>query len=356
VNEDDLLGLASIPRASTPTCRPIDDVVGRGTTLRRRRRAVQAIGATAVVGGFAMAGVLTVREGRDTTTNGPGPSPSASLPRGSREACEATETPARDADLDGLRFIPTWPEGVRFTDIIAKRAEAECAEPQPALSLLALRGDTVEGSVLLHGPFATEPPPWGGEATTTLRGVEASMAVTSLGTEPPEIELVWREPDGGYWWLIANAIDQAVLRQLVESLILDSRPDSGPAAVVPPGALPDGWIVTWQAPGLPEMNSRTWHTWTGAILELPCTVNASNGHGPVPAIFALTARGSTYTEVRGRPAVASYVGEKVTLRWTEDGGVWVDVTCDDLATARQVAESLRTTDDGGGDPPPDGGD
>lgn len=351
MNEHDLLDLVAGRRGPAMSCRPVDEVVTRGATLRRRRHAVRAAGITAIVGAVAATAALLVQDGPDTSTMDRTPHGVPHLEPAPSWICERedTETAVDVEAVDGLRLLPTWlPDGVDLAGAEARQVVPGCPYIEPALSLLLVDGETIRGSMTLHGPYATPPEMLSPPDPVNLRGVRAAITVADTGFQPPAYELTWAEPDGGHWKLTTDGIALAQLRTFAEAFILDSRPDSGPVAVLPGDALPNGWVVVYQAPAQPELQSAAAERWTVTTNREECSVTASSGHGDVPPGAYVWTQGDLYLRVRGHDAVARSFDNGADLRWAEAPGIHVSVYCtgQDLDTVKQIAESLELVEPG----------
>ena len=290
IPEEDLFGLADLPAG--PPARPVDGVIARGGRLRRRRHAVRALGVTAVVGGVAAAGTLMAGGDGDraddvqvgatssTTAAAPAllPNPMSCLVDGDGRTSFVPPTAIARAEVpEAMRLIPTQlPEDAPITVAQGARYDfppSDCGPVAEMVDTLVLAASGPDGgvsaTVRVSGPYSTPSGDLGlsYDVPSQLRGRPATMAVNGVDVF---VIFTWGEPDGGYWELRAEGIDEAGARAVAEALQLDSSPDPGqPPAQIPPEALPAGFQVVAQAatvPG-PAPEPDVGPTWTVQVGE-----------------------------------------------------------------------------------------
>jgi hypothetical protein len=350
MDEHDLRALGDAPLGPEGRPRAVDDVLRRGRRLHRRATAARAVPVVLAIAVLAGAGVLALRG--DGTSD---PDVSTSPPEGGLplrpEFCDPTEPEAVPAaELDGLRLVPTvLPDGVEVGTATPRRqATGRCVEVDPALLLRATGGDgTVEAEITLEGPYR-EPYRGGDEVAlepTQLRGQAASRLFNP--TAPGSYSgFTWTERDGGSWILKGVGVDEPTLRDVAEGLALQSAPDDGePVAALPDDAMPAGFAVAWQAPGVPAVEGpsrREWFVTTTPPWPEGCelTVSTTARRAPPGRLYRADSLASDL-EVRGREGFAVEENESTFLEWQEAPGVVGSLHCPgDRDTAAQVADSL----------------
>jgi hypothetical protein len=350
MDDHDLRTLDHEPLGDGARPRPVEDVLRRGRTLRRRAVAARTAPVLAVVAVAATAGVAALR-------GGPGPEVATGpdepeLPT-KVAFCDSPDAEPVPADqLDGLRLVPGWlPPGI---DLVAaapvRQVTGECAAVDPALVLRAVGDDgTVGAEIVLEGPFGQ---PYEGEdgitlEPTQLRGGDASRTfdATSPGSSTG---FTWTEPDGASWVLTGTGTDDPTLRAVAEALELAGHPPDGdPAAALPEGAIPAGFAVVWQDPGLPEVEGPArleWHVTTTDPGYPPCglTIATTDLQAPPGRLFRSGAgTRATVVDVRGHPGFAIEERGMTFLDWDEAPGVAGSLQCPgDVDTALRIAGSL----------------
>jgi hypothetical protein len=351
MDEHDLQTLGREPLGHGGQARPVDEVLRRGRRLRRRATVVRTVPIVAAVALVATAGVLAVR--RD-------PPPDVTNDPAERELpvrvfpCDRLDTePVPAEDLDGLRLVPTrLPDSVEVDALRAVRQPTgTCAAVDPALVLRADGGDgTVEAEITLEGPYGR---PYEGEdgvmlEPRQLRGGEAAR-LSDATVQGSFDGFTWTEPDGASWIITGVGVDEATVRGVAEALELQGAPPEGePAAALPDEAVPSGFAVTWQAPGLPEVEDPVrleWLVTTTPETFPPCevTIATSNLDAPPGRMFSATSDGQAYDEVAVRGVRGFAVVERGTafLSWPEAPGVVGTLQCTgDLDSAVRMADSL----------------
>ncbi|HZM29828.1 MAG TPA: hypothetical protein VFB77_05030 [Acidimicrobiales bacterium] len=275
IPEADLFALGE-PAAGGRPVAPVEGVIARGGRLRRRRRAVRALGVTAVVGSMAAAGTLVAARGNggrgelqtaqttETTASPPPalyPNPMSCLDAEVLERSDfvgPTTIPRADVP-DDMRVIPTvLPDDA--PPISVARGSYYDLEPSDCgpvaayddtLKLTADGPDGVAAVLRVAGPYSTPSGSLGLSyaVESTLRGQPATMAVNGVSEF---VIFTWTEPDGGSWEIRAEGMDEAGVRAVAEALQLDSSPQPGqPPAQIPPESLPAGYRVASQAPTVP---------------------------------------------------------------------------------------------------------
>ncbi|HET6834993.1 MAG TPA: hypothetical protein VFH30_14055 [Acidimicrobiales bacterium] len=353
MDEHDLTTLGREPLGPAGRARPVEDVLRRGRGLRRRVVAARAAAAVAAVAFVAGAGALATRSG---------PKPDVTMGGGERELpvkVEFCDRPAAEpvpaGELDGLRLVPTTlPDGIEV-DVArpVRQGIGTCVDVDPALVLRADGGDrTVEAEITLEGPFG-EPFRGTDEVAlepTQLRGREAAR--TYNPTAPgSDTGFTWTEEDGASWLLTGGGagVDEATLRGVAEALVLREQPSDGePAAALPDDAMPDGFEVTWQAPGLPAVEGPSrleWIVTTTPPVPAGCEIKivTTARQAPPERLFAASSGVGGYHEldVRGQEGFAIQQHGEVFLYWQEASGVVGSLRCGgDVDTAVRVADSL----------------
>lgn len=363
MNEPDLHRLPmDMPDRLAVACRPVDDIIARGTARRRRRRTLRAAGLTSAAVALVAVGTLATADRPDVVsddppasqpssqpTGPPAPSPTGMLPTpGTCEEGDDAE-PLDPGQVDPrLRVLPTWlPDGHRLADLQATRSHGYwCSYGQPMLVVAAFEGDTMTATMSVTGPYPA-PQSIAGEPTP-IRGTTGSRWEGTRDTAGLHLE--WTEPGGGWWTVNGRGVDEPTLRALVEALVLSTVPGS-PPAVLPTDALPDGYEVVWQAPQVPDLSgddvNDTWIVGFGVDGTAACSIGLSEMVGETPVVAWWAEPGATRTPVRGGAGLVppGGMGEgEPTLRWGEptSPGVVGTLGCNlDLATARRIVESLE---------------
>jgi hypothetical protein len=350
MDEHDLWELGREPLGPVGRARPVEDVLRRGHWLRRRVVVARATAVVAVLALLGGAGALATRRGSDadvTMSEGGRPLPTKV------ESCERPTTQPVPADeLDGLRLMPTFlPDGIEgMTAHPARRGTGTCVDVDPALVLRADGGDrTLDAEIILEGPFGE---PYRGAddvalEPTQLRGREAARTYDPTAPES-YAGFTWTEPGGGSWVIKGVGVDEATVRGVAETLVLDDQPPAGqPAADIPDDALPDGFEVIWQAPGLPAVQGPTrleWVVTTTPPFPPGCelTVATTDLRAPPGRLYrAGPGTRAVQVDVRGRQGLAVEENGMVVLDWQEAAGVVGSLRCGgDLDTAVRVADSL----------------
>jgi hypothetical protein len=353
MDEHDLRTLGREPLGPAGRARPVEDVLRRGRGLQRRVVAARAAAAVVAVALVAGAGVLATRPSPDADVT---TSPSVRDLPVKAEFCDpATPEPVPADELDGLRLMPTeLPDGVEVDAMRpVRQGRGTCVDVDPALVLRADGGDrTVEAEITLEGPFGE---PFRGtdevalEPTQQLRGRDAARTYKPTDPGSDDTGLTWTEGDGASWLLTGDGVDEATLRGVAEALVLRGQPTDGePAATLPDDAMPDGFEVTWQAPGLPAVEGPTrleWIVTTTPPVPAGCeiTIATTVRQAPPEWLFAAWSGVGGYHEldVRGQEGFAIQQRGEVFLYWQEAPGVVGSLRCGgDVDTAVRIADSL----------------
>jgi hypothetical protein len=350
MDEHDLQTLGREPLGPAGRARPVEDVLRRGRGLRRRVAVARATAAVVALALVAGAGALATRSGRQ---------PDVMMNPGERdlpvkvEFCDPLPPEPVPADeLDGMRLIPTaLPDGIAVDGARpVRQGRGNCVDVDPALVLRADGGDrTVEAEITLEGPFG-EPFRGGDDVAlepTQLRGRDAARTYDPTAPES-YAGFTWTESDGASWLLTGVGVDDATLRGVAEALELQGQPPDGEsAAALPDNAVPDGFDVTWQAPGLPAVEGPTqlkWVVTTTPPFPPGCqlTIATTTRQAPPGRLFrAGPGTRASQVEVRGRPGFAVEEHGQVVLDWQEAPGVVGSLVCrGDLETVVRVADSL----------------
>jgi hypothetical protein len=212
MNEPDLHDLArDVPDRLTVPYRPVDDIIARGTTLRRRRRALRAAGITSLTVAVGLVGFVGVSDDEPDVRSGAArEAPTSQVPFPTPEgllfvppACEGPdEEPLTAREVDpAMRTLPTWlPPGFGVLDISATRYNP-CSFLSPVLVLARFEGDTVTSTISVIGPY--QPPHAVPSEPTPLRGTEGwrwEGVRDSAG-----LHFGWVEPGGGLWTVTGQA-------------------------------------------------------------------------------------------------------------------------------------------------------
>jgi hypothetical protein len=359
IDEQDLYDLAHEPLSAGGQCRSVGDVLTRGHSLRRRRKAMRDFGLASVVGGLVAAGTVALRadDGTDVTTVNPSSTASDDPPgdgtppedgktfEGSElDSCPDVQTQLdlTTADADGVRYLPSWlPEGVTLQELGGIHIEGPCPEDEPMMVLQSDGGDdTVDATIrlsraLLPGPPQTDARP------TTVRGGPAMVAVHD---SPPAVTFYWTDSSQEMFILDGSGVDEATLRSVADALDYSSTPEAGePVTYLPPEARPDGFEMIWDV-GSGALEPPPTEILT-ADLSNDCAVTLrSDGLG---APLGLDLPNFTRDAVGEHPAVfgTSPTGG-LNLQWEQADGVVGYVWCQDAdamdeATAVRIAESME---------------
>lgn len=360
MDENDLRRLADEPTTTAERPRPLDAVLGRSRQLRRRRRALRALGATVLVAGIFGASTLTTRDGSEVAT-APPPPPPVCPAMAEDEVPEdelgepAASVPPRGAE--DLLYLPTdLPEGLELTEVAAWRDQQGWCPEGPLLALQADGGDaTVGATIRVLGPFdgpaaRSYAVPEGEEQEeepTRVRGVDATLITVPQGGDSTLTAFTWADPAGAGWIVEGMDVDETTLRAVVEGLVLDAS--GSPPADLAAEAVPSGWELTWRSPTPLTADDAAWgpHTWWYVTLGQDgagCTFRFRTAAPSEPPMAALASVGAELTSVRGHPA---HRFDRY-LAWAESDGVRAELFCDtgtvDLV---DLAESLEkvTADD-----------
>jgi hypothetical protein len=373
IDEARLRDLAVDP-TPTPDPRPVDDVLARGTRLRRRRRAAWlAAPAITLVGIAAGAIVVGTQRGSGNevdTATGPSASPTqaqdAPLERcrtyrpGSIDPIAVTpgEVP------DERRLIPIQlPGGAAITAAAGQRVEVPaedlaCEAPlEPALVLQAEAADgSIAAGIRLDGPAAAPEPEYNpiSRSVTTVRGGEATLLDP---TTDDDLALRWTGPDGWTWQVTGYgpAADEAALRTVAEGLDLDPTPGPDePRAGLDGPAVPAGFDVTWQSRGPGVTVPPVTTTWlvtmveSGASSTPPCELSVDQDLIDEPFGATAALAGTRFVQVGGRPAMQRQSSvQGIFVMWEPSPGVIAVVSCGNVAGgnsaefALQIAESVE---------------
>jgi hypothetical protein len=295
IDEQELYGLGDPRRGPDVSVRPVEDVLARGTRLRRRRRTLRTAGATSLVVGFIVAGLIAadleagtaddpdVRAGQDRTRTdaiAPPPPPPAcadeppSDPGTVRGVSAPTPLPKEEVP-DELRVLPEWtPDNQPVTVAQGNTWTDPCPDTapfprDPSLVLVSAdaNGDgAADAQIRLDGPM---PRPLGdgiglGRTDTELRGGPA-LLVHSDGIG--SLMLAWTDPDGWSWELTGmGGVDEPTLMAVAEALVLTSQPaDDEPVAGLDPTMVPAGFRVAQQTIGTPAPVPTSWVKWSVEI-------------------------------------------------------------------------------------------
>jgi hypothetical protein len=363
MDELDLHDLGREPLGPAGEPRPVGDVVRRGRHLRRRAAVARAVPIVVLVAALAAgAGALVPRgEGAQPDVEVSSPPGDATLPLGGPVVGCTAGAPGHVApdEVDpALRLAPdpdALPGGADVASLVPRRLDdGACVDIDPALVLHRVDGAAMTGEIALWGPFAEAVPV--GERETTdpgrLDGRDASQpAMWSDWSQ--HAALTWTEPDGRSWLLEGSGTDEATVLAVAAGLVLDGRPTEGdPAAALPPDAVPSGFEVAWQAPGLPAVELAVREEWV-VTTEPPFLA------GGCEVVLRTTARSAPVAlrplafpdgraervEVRGVAGIAVEEPGNAAVYWQEAAGVAGQVTCaSDVATVVRVAESLDAVD------------
>jgi len=339
IDEQELYGLGDPGRGPDLSCRPVEEVLARGTRLRRRRRTLRTAGAAAVVIGLATAGLAAadlrrpagppdVRAGPDRTETAsvapPPPPPECNpgspwvIPDRSQFATPAEVPPAEVPDE--LRLLPEWTpsdgpvtvaRGNSWTDPCPDTAPVP-ADPALLLASGDANGDgAADATIELSGPLP-RPLPEGADSATPIE-VRGGPGVRALPLRQTVL-YAWTDPDGWSWELAGVNVDDATLQGVAEALVLDSEPGDGEAvASLDPAQVPAGFRVAWQTIGTPPVMDPVSRAWTVEI-------GGHNGAGQVENVGI-----QCYLEVRTTPdTIPLSASVKMTGPRTEvNGGVAV---------------------------------
>jgi hypothetical protein len=350
MDEHDLRALAGEPLGPAGRPRAVDDVLRRGGRLRRRATIVRATPVVVVIALAASAGILALRDDRPPEPETRAGPPASLLPQ-PPASCDPDTALVPAAELEGLRLAPVeLPDGVALATMTPERYfRSTCVEVDPALLLRA--GDangTVDAEIALTGPFAEPHPDADDEALepTQLRGREAFRVFDPTAPDT-YTAFTWTEPDGTSWFLNGVGVGEATVRDVAEALELQAAPAEGePVAALPDDAMPPGFEVAWQPPGMPAVEGETRLEWfvdtTPAWPADGCAIRIRTTalHAPPGRLFR-SGTVASEVDVRGRPGFALEENGSVFLDWEEAPGVFASVSCaGDLETALRVADSL----------------
>jgi hypothetical protein len=360
MDENDLRRLADEPTITAERPRPLDAVLGRSRQLHRRRRALRALGATVLVAVLVGAGTLTTRDHSEVATAPPPPPPVCPVTAG-EEVPEAelgepsASVPPQAAE--SLLYLPTdLPEGLEITEVAAWSDQQGWCPEGPLLALQADGGDaTVDATIRVLGPFDDQyvrsySRPEGTEqieTPTRVRDVDATRITVPQGGGSTLTAFTWTDPAGVGWIVEGREVDEAILRDVVEGLVLDFS--GTPPADLPAEAVPSGWELTWRSPTPLTADEAAWdpHTWWYVNLGQTsegCTFRFRTATADEPPVTAVVGVGEELTSVRGHEARR---GDGY-LEWSESDGVRVELYCGaETADLVRIAESLEkvTPDD-----------
>jgi hypothetical protein len=350
IDEQELYGLGDAGHGPDVSCRPIGDVLARGSRLRRRRRALRVAGATSVVMGLVTAGIVAVNLGHHDTDAGfragedrtetaavappPPPPPCASEPRPSltEDPYYYMARPIPKADVpDDMRVLPQWPIDGPVTEARGSRWTNPCPEtaPVPVDPALLIVTSDADGNgeadlqIRVNGPM---PRPLDdriglSRTPTQVRGGPGLFVVSDgIGDRM----IAWTDPDGWSWEVTGiGGIDEATLRGVVEALILDDAPAEGEAAAsLDPAMMPPGFRVASQTTGPPPavdpyLTMLRWDVQIGDTTGLQCLMEVTRVSGDDDSFSDQIGVSGTPAEVNGQPAVwgSSPAGPATALHW-----------------------------------------
>jgi hypothetical protein len=363
MDELDLHDLGRQPLGPAGEPRSVGDVVRRGRHLRRRSAVARAVPVVLVAGALAVGvGALVQRgDGGRPDVEMSSPPDDATLPPARPGVACAGGDPAPVAPdgLDpALRLAPdpdVLPGGAEVTSLVPRRLDdAACADVDPALVLHRVDGRAITGEIAVWGPFG-EPVRDGGAATGDpgrLAGRDASqLAMWSHWSE--HAAFTWTEPDGRSWLLEGVGTDEATVRAVAARLVLDGRPaEDEPAAALPADAVPSGFEVAWQAPGLPAVELPVRDEWVVVtdppVVDGGCEVVLRTTARSAPVVLrplAFPDGRAERVDVRGGSGIAVEETGSASVYWQEAPGIAGQVACaGDVAMAVRVADSLGAVD------------
>ena len=364
IDEQELHGLGDPRRGPDVSVRPVEQVLARGTRLRRRRRTLRAAGATSLVMALIVAGLVAVdlgsgtdatpdvRAGQDHVRSdeiAPPPPPPACASDPGELGGFYGPTPVQQADVpDELRLFPEWtPTDGNVTVAQGSSWDDPCPDtaPVPRESSLVLVSGDAEGNgeadakVSLDGPL---PRPLGdgiglSRTATELRGGPAVL-VQSDGVG--SLLFAWTDPDGWSWMLTGmGGVDEPTLRAVAEALVLNSQPADGEAvAGLDPAMVPAGFQIAWQTTGTPTpapTSSLKWSVQVGGTIsanqsgvECFLEVEPAAGRSPLEDLVGVT---GTAGQVNGGFALwgTSVAGPGTALSWYPSPDVVATAGCID---------------------------
>ncbi|HEY7071871.1 MAG TPA: hypothetical protein VH479_17225 [Acidimicrobiales bacterium] len=345
IDEQELYGLGDPGRGPDVSCRPVGDVLARGTQLRRRRRGLRVAGATGVVTGLVAAALVAVNLGQPdndadfqagpdrTRTEAVAPPPPppacASEPR-SLEDGMAKPIPKADVP-DAMRVIPQWPDVGPVTTARGSRWTNPCPDTaptpvDPALLIVTADGDgngEADLQIRVNGPNPRPLDDRIGFSRTTIqvRGGSGLFVVTDgIGDRM----ITWIDPDGWSWEVTGiGGIDETTLKGVVEALELDDAPAQGePAANLDPAMMPPGFRVASQTMGPPPavdptLTKLSWYVEVGDTTGVQCLMEVNKVALSDGSFSDSIGVSGTPAEVNGQPALwgSSPVGPGTALYW-----------------------------------------
>jgi hypothetical protein len=364
IDEQELYGLGDPRRGPDVSVRPVEEVLARGTHLRRRRRTLRTAGASALVMGLIAAGLIAVnlksgteetpdvRAGQDqvrTDEIAPPPPPPACANDPGEQADFYGPTPLPKADVpDELRLLPEWtPTDGRVTVAQGNDWTDPCPDTAPVpreSSLVLVSGDAdgngdADTTIRLDGPL---PRPLDdriglSRTATELRGGPA-LLVQSDGIG--SLLFAWTGPDGWSWMLTGmGGVDEPTLRAVAEALVLNSQPaDDEAVASLDPAMVPAGFQIAWQTTGTPTpapTSSLKWSVQVGGTISanqsgIECflDVEPASGRSPLGDEVGIT---GTAAQVNGGFALwgTSVAGPGTALSWYPSPDVVATAGCVD---------------------------
>ena len=345
IDEQELYGLGDPGHGPDVACRPVGDVLARGSRLLRRRRARRVAGATSVVMGLVAAALVSVnlrhpdsdadfQAGEDRTETAavappPPPPPCASEPW---TLSDHMAKPIPKADVpDEMRVLPQWPIDGPVTEARGSRWTNPCPETAPVPidpALLLVTGDAdgngeADRQIRVNGPL---PRPLDNHiglsrSPTPVRGGPGLFVVTDgIGDRM----ITWTDPDGWSWQVTGiGGIDEATLSGVVEALELDDAPADGEhAASLDPARMPPGFRVGSQTAGPapavdPYLTTLRWDVQIGDTSGLQCLMEVTKVSGDVEPLSSQIGISGTPAQVNGQPALwgSSPAGPATALHW-----------------------------------------
>lgn len=288
IDEHELYGLGDPRRGPHVSVRPVEEVLARGTRLRRRRGTLRTALATSLVMALIAAGLIAVnlesgtdespdvRAGQDHVRSAevaPPPPPPACASEPGELGGFYGPTPVPQADVpDELRLFPEWtPTDGQVTVAQGSGWDDPCPDTAPVpreSSLVLVSGDAdgngdADTQIRLDGPLP-RPLDDGIGLSRTATELRGGPAVLVQSDGIGSLLLAWTDPDGWSWELTGmGGVDEPTLRAVAEALVLTSQPaDDEPVAGLDPTMVPAGFRVAQQTIGTPAPAPTSWVKWS----------------------------------------------------------------------------------------------